>query len=128
MDRLLIRLVVIITFVYFLAVYISAWFCIEWFDDSYILLYEYCVCTVMSSQGKYHCRYMRFTAYGVAVADTITRTDNAYNYLAVDVAILLPISLMVLSLFASFVLALRHYYKVKQLKRKKYEFQRRRTK
>ena len=123
MDKLLVRLFVVLTTLYFLCTYTMAWYGIECFSDAYIVMAELAICVVMSSQGKYHCKYMRFTAYGLTASDSITRIDNAYDILSVDAAIVLPWSIVMCSVTISFVLALRHYYMVLKLKSKQHEIQ-----
>lgn len=116
MGKLLVRLFVVFTSLYFIHAYIMAWFGVECFSDAYIVMAELTICVVMSSQGKYHCKYMKFTAYGLTASDCITRIDNAYDILSVDASIILPLSLVMSSVTISFVLALRHYYRVLKLK------------
>ena len=123
MDKLFVRLFVVFTALYLIHTYIMAWFGVECFSDAYILMAELAICVVMSSQGKYHCKYMRFTAYGLTASDCITRIDNAFDILGVEASIILPLSLVMCSVTISFVLALRHYYRLLKLKHKKYEIQ-----
>ena len=123
MDKLFVRLFVVFTALYLIHTYIMAWFGVECFSDAYIVIAELAICVVMSSQGKYHCKYMKFTAYGLTASDSITRIDNSYDILSVDAAIVLPLSLIMCSVTISFVLALRHYYRLLKLKHKKYEIQ-----
>ena len=123
MDKLLVRLFVVLTTLYFLCTYIMAWYGVECFSDAYIVMAELAICVVMSSQGKYHCKYMKFTAYGLTASDCITRIDNAFDILGVEASIILPLSLVMCSVTISFVLALRHYYRVLNIKFKKHEIQ-----
>ena len=123
MDKLFVRLFVLFTALYLIHTYIMAWFGVECFSDAYIVMAELAICVVMSSQGKYHCKYMKFTAYGLTASDCITRIDNAFDILGVEASIILPLSLVMCSLTISFVLALRHYYRVLKLKYKKHEIQ-----
>ena len=123
MAKLTVRLFVVFTALYFVYTYIMAWYGVECFSDAYIVMAELAICVVMSSQGKYHCKYMRFTAYGLTASDSVTRIDNAYDILSVDAAIVLSLSLVMCSVTISFVLALRHYYMVLKLKSKQHEIQ-----
>ena len=123
MDKLLVRLFVVFTTLYFLCNYLMAWYGVECFSDAYIVMAELAICVVMSSQGKYHCKYMKFTAYGLTASDSVTRIDNAFDILGVEVSIILPLSLVMCSVTISFVLALRHYYRVLKLKSNKHEIQ-----
>ena len=123
MDKLLVRLFVVFTALYFLCTYTMAWYGVECFSDSYIVMAELAICVVMSSQGKYHCKYMKFTAYGLTASDSVTRIDNAFDILGVEASIILPLSIVMCSVTISFVLALRHYYRVLKLKHNKNEIQ-----
>ena len=123
MDKLFVRLFVVFTALYLIHTYIMAWFGVECFSDAYIVMAELAICVVMSSQGKYHCKYMKFTAYGLTASDCITRIDNAFDILGVEAAIVLPLSIVMCSISVSFVLALRHYYRVLKLKSKKHDIQ-----
>ena len=123
MDKLFVRLFVVFTALYLIHTYIMAWFGVECFSDAYIVIAELAICVVMSSQGKYHCKYLRHTAYGLTASDSITRIDNAFDILNVDASIILPLSIVMCSVTISFVLALRHYYRVLKLKHKKHDIQ-----
>lgn len=123
MDKLFVRLFVVFTALYLIHTYIMAWFGVECFSDAYIVTAELAICVVMSSHGKYHCKYMKFTAYGLTASDSVTRIDNAFDILGVEASIILPLSLVMCSVTISFVLALRHYYRVLKLKSKKHEIQ-----
>ena len=122
MDKLLVRLFVVFTTLYFLFTYIMAWYGVECFSDAYIVFAEIAICFVMTSQGKYHCKYLRHTAYGLTASDCITRIDNAFDILGVEASIILPLSLVMSSVTISFFLALRHYYRVLKLKYKIHDF------
>ena len=123
MDKLFVRLFVVFTALYLIHTYIMAWYGVECFSDAYIVIAELAICVVMSSQGKYHCKYMKFTAYGLTSSDGVTRIDNAYDILSVDAAIVLPLSIVMCSVTISFVLALRHYYRVLKNKSRKHDIQ-----
>lgn len=123
MDKMFVRLFVVFTALYLIRTYIMAWFGVECFSDSYIVIAELAICVVMSSQGKYHCKYMKFTAYGLTASDSVTRIDNAFDILGVEASIILPLSLIMCSVTISFVLALRHYYRVLKLKSKHHDIQ-----
>ena len=123
MDKLFVRLFVVFTALYLIHTYIMAWLGVECFSDAYIVMAELSICVVMSSHGKYHCKYMKFTAYGLTASDSVTRIDNAYDILGVEASIILPLSLVMCSVTISFVLALRHYYRVLKNKARKHDIQ-----
>ena len=116
MAKLAVRLFIVFTAVYFVQTYMMAWRGVECFSDAYIVFAEVVICIVMSSQGKYHCKYLKHTAYGLTASDCITRIDNAFDILSVEASIILPLSIVMCSIAVSFVLALIHYYRVLKLK------------
>ena len=123
MGKLLVRLFVVFTAVYFVHTYIMAWLGAECFSDTYIVFAEVVICFFMSSQGKYHCKYLKHTAYGLTASDCITRIDNAFDILSVEASITLTLSIVMCSISVSFVLALRHYYRVLKNKSRKHDIQ-----
>ena len=123
MDKLFVRLFVVFTALYLIHTYIMAWLGVECFSDAYIVMAELSICVVMSSHGKYHCKYMKFTAYGLTASDSVTRIDNAFDILGVEASIILPLSIVMCSVTISFVLALRHYYRVLKNKSRKHDIQ-----
>ena len=123
MAKIAVRLFVVFTAVYFVHTYIMAWLGAECFSDTYIVFAEVVICFVMSSQGKYHCKYLKHTAYGLTASDCITRIDNAFDILSVEASITLPLSIVMCSISVSFVLALRHYYRVLKNKSRKHDIQ-----
>ena len=123
MDKLFVRLFVVFSALYLIHTYIMAWFGVECFSDAYIVMAELAICVVMSSHGKYHCKYLRHNAYGLTASDSVTRIDNAFDILGVEASIILPLSIVMCSVTISFVLALRHYYRVLKLKLKKHDIQ-----
>lgn len=127
MDRILVRFSVVYATIYFLHTYLMAWFGVYTFNDLYIVLFEISLCVVMSSHGKYHCKYMKYTAYGVTTSDGITRADNVWDFIPCDYAIYIPATIVGIGITTSFLMSLRHFYKVKQLKRRKDELHRGRT-
>lgn len=118
LTKFFIRLTVIFTVIYFAVVYTLAWFGIEFFNDAYIVMFELCVCAIMSTQGKYHCRYIKHTAWNLTACDTITRIDGTYDVLSNEAAVIFPAIFLALSVFMPFILAIRHYYKVITIKSK----------
>lgn len=120
MGKLLIRLSTIFTTIYFVYCYYMAQFHgIDLLDDWYLLLFELCVIFCCFEQGKFHCRYMRFLVIGIFISDVLTRLDNYYNFLTITQHNIIPICILYTSLSVSLFCAIRHFYKVRKLKRKR---------
>lgn len=119
LPKFLVRLTVVFTTIYFAVVYALSWCGIEFFNDAYILLFELCICSFISVQGKYHCKYIKYTAWNMTAADTVTRIDGAYNLLTADAIITISAIFINLAWLIPFTLALWHYYKVRKISKKR---------
>ena len=98
---------------------IAQFFFIDILGNWYIVMFETCVVIYCFSEGKYHCEYLKFSALSLLVVDTLTRLDNTFNFLSVDAHNLIPIAILALGIGTSITLALRHFYKVNQLRNKR---------
>lgn len=119
LPKFLVRITIIFVAIYFLTTFVLAQNGIEYFNDFYIVLLELCLCVFCSVQGNYHCKYMRYTAWSIFTSDMLTRLDNAYDFLSVDMHNQIPICILALGLSTSVFLAIRHFILVQILKRKK---------
>lgn len=117
MGKVFVRLVIVFVSIYMLISFIVAHTLgIDVLTNSYTLLFELCTVVYCFSEGKYHCKYMKYTALSVFISDTITRLDNAINFLSVEEHNLIPISLIALGMTTSIILAFMHFYLVSKLK------------
>lgn len=87
-------------------------------SQSYYLLFELCVCLCISKQGVYHCKFVKWTAYGILASDTIVCLDNAFDIFPVNFMVFAPAIIITLGLLTTITLAARHYIKVKKHKRR----------
>lgn len=119
MDRLLVRLTIALTAIYFMISFVYAqFFGIDILADWHSIPFELCVVVSTFTAGRYHCVYMRSTAISLLLCDIITQVDNYYNFLSVSAHNLIPIGILALGLGTSITLAIRHFYKVAKLRRK----------
>lgn len=121
MGKFLTRLSIITISIYFLITYLIAQSVgINLFENFYILLLELTIVVYSFGEGKYHCKYIKYLALCVFISDTITRLDYKFNFLSVSVHNLIPIGLIAIGMCTSLILSLRHYFKVRKLKLKRY--------
>lgn len=119
MSKLLIRLTVVGVALYLVICYIiDIIFGIEIWTQTYYLMFEYCVCLCISKQGVYHCKYIKYTAYGILMSDSIVCLDNATNIFPMPFMVFIPPIIISLGLLTTTVLAIRHYIKVRKIKRR----------
>lgn len=118
MSKLIIRITVIGVAIYLILCYLFAiFFNDNLWSQTYYLLFELCVCLCISKQGVYHCKYIKYTAYGILLSDCVVCLDNTYNLIPTNVMSLLPPLIISFGLFTTTMLAIKHYIRVHKIKR-----------
>ena len=117
MGKFLVRLTIALVAIYFVVVFIIGQaFGINAYDNIYILLFELCVVVYTFSEGKYHCKYMKYTALSILLADTLTRLDYMFDFMSVTAHNLIPIGILAIGIGTSITKAFIHFYRVLKLK------------
>lgn len=117
MGKFLVRLTIALVAVYFVVVFIIGQaFGINAYDNIYILLFELCVVVYTFSEGKYHCKYMKYTALSILLADTLTRLDYMFDFMSVTAHNLIPTGILAVGIGTSITKAFIHFYRVLKLK------------
>ena len=118
MSKLFVRITVLLVALYMLVCHVAAvtWQINLW-SHTYTVLFEICVCLCITAQGKYHCKFMRWTAYGITLNDAIVSADELLDFIPYHIAIVLPFIIITIGLLVTTILATRHYIRVKRLKR-----------
>lgn len=118
MGKFIVRISIVLTAIYFIVSSLFAQFlCIDILRPYYIPLFELCVVMYTFSEGKYHCKYIRYTALSVFLADTLTQLDNAFDFLTIEAHNLIPVTMIVIGIFIGVFLAIKHYVRVIKLKK-----------
>ena len=119
MSKFLIRVTIIgVAFYLILCYLIPAFIDANIWSQAYYLLFELCVCLCISKQGVYHCRFIKYTAYGILLSDTLVCIDNACDLFPVNFMVFVPCIVISCGLFTTTALAIRHYIKVRKYKRR----------
>lgn len=118
MDRVITRLSIVLITIYFIVSYVLAQFGIDILTNSYVLLFELCVVSYTFCSGKFHCKYMRWTALSILIVDLLNHSDYYFNYIPVSIFNILPIGILALGIGTSITLAIRHFYQVTKLRQK----------
>lgn len=118
MDRVITRLSIVLITIYFIVSYVLAQFDIDILTNSYVLLFELCVVSYTFCSGKFHCKYMRWTALSILIVDLLNHSDYYFNYIPVSIFNILPIGILALGIGTSITLAIRHFYQVTKLRQK----------
>lgn len=119
MSKFLIRMTIIGVALYLIFCYtLAVFFNLDAWAPNYKLLFELCVCLCISKQGVYHCKFIKYTAYGILLSDTIVCIDNVYDIFPVNFMVFVPAVIIAAGLATTTFLALRHYIKVRRFKRR----------
>lgn len=117
MGKFIVRLSIPIVAIYFLIVFIIGIVREEnIFSSNYALIFELCVVVYTFSEGKYHCKYMKYTALSILLADTLTRLDYMFDFMSVTAHNLIPIGILAIGIGTSITKAFIHFYRVIKLK------------
>lgn len=117
MDKILTRFVLIGVSIYFILAFLCAQFLYkDIMHDYHIVCFEFLAVVYCFTQGKFHCRFMRWTAISILVVELLTRTDNTLNFLSVTAHNLIPIGILALGLGTTITLAIRHFIHVNRLR------------
>lgn len=117
MGKTVVRISVVSVTLYFVVAYLCAQFLgIDIPNDYHSIPFEICVVVYAFSGGKYHCRYLKYTAITLPIVDLLSRLDNSYDFLSVAAHNLIPIGIIALGIATSLTLAIRHFIQVTRLR------------
>ena len=120
MGKFLVRLTIASVAIYMVTGYLVAQLLgIDIILGNYPLLFELCVVVYTFSEGKYHCKYMKYTALSILFADTLTRLDYIFDFMSVTAHNLIPIGILAIGIGISITKAIMHFVRVMKLKIKK---------
>lgn len=120
MGKFLVRITIALVAIYFIIAFLVAQLLgIDIMYNTYILLFELCVVVYTFSEGKYHCKYMKYTALSILLADTLTRLDYIFDFMSVSAHNLIPIGILALGIGTSITKAIMHFVRVMKLKKEK---------
>lgn len=118
MSKLSIRLSVIIVAVYLILCYVvEVLFDTNIWSQTYYLLFELCTCLCISKQGVYHCRFIKYTAYGIFASDSLVCMNNIFDFLPINWTVYVPPIIIAIGLLTTTTLAIRHFISVQRIKK-----------
>ena len=102
-----------------LAYYMAQFHRVDILYNSYTLMFEACVVAYSFSEGKYHCRFAKWTMLSIFASDIISHLDYHYNFISVGIYNYLLAFILFAGVSTSCSLAIRHFYRVIKLNRRK---------
>lgn len=119
MSKFVIRITIVGVALYLILCYmVEMFFDTNIWSQAYYLLFELCVCLCISRQGVYHCKYIKYTAYGIFMSDALVCIDNAWDIFPVSFMVFVPAAIIATGLGITTLLAIRHYTRVRKYKRR----------
>lgn len=125
MGKALLRLSIISVALYLVICYYFAQFYgVDLLRNSYTLLFELCLVVILfEDSSKYFCRFIKWTMLSVFISDTISHIDYYIDFISVGVYNYIVSFILFAGFGTSCTLALRHFYQVTKLKRKKKSYE-----
>lgn len=123
MRNFIVRISIFGISLYFILVLVAAWFGIEISDNVFIRLpLEYILYHVAKTDPKYNCKYARFLALSIFMTELFSTID-VYFGIVPDAYIYLSIlsSIWIVSIISTIVLSIRHFKRVRRLKKNEKE-------
>lgn len=118
MCKFIVRLTIMLTAIYFVLACIVAQFLgVDIITNLYTIPFELCVVVYSFSEGKYHCKYIKYTALAILLSDIISQLDNYYDFLSIEAHNAVPIFLIALGIFIGVYKAIKHYASVIKIKK-----------
>ena len=118
MSKLFIRLMVVFVALYMVTCYlVAAIFEVNIWCQFYYPMLWMVVCLCISKQGLYHCRYIKWTAYGLFVEELAASLDAMFDIIPDNVFAVMPPMAIMIGLTVTTTLAVQHYIKVKRIKK-----------
>ena len=121
MGKFLVRITIVFTALYLVLSYVIAQFIgVDILVPYYNVLFELCVVIYAFSEGKYHCKYIKYTALAILFADILTYVDNCYDFLTVEAHNLIPVFIITAGILTGVILAIKHYIYVRKIKKQRH--------
>lgn len=126
MDKFIIRATAILVNAYIPVVMFYAYNGVDISDYDYIFSSSVLlgvILTILShTQGKYHCKWMRFLCYNSTAVPTIGFIDSKYILFEDAIEFIYVISaLWVITILATLILAINHFRRVRKVKKSRYK-------
>lgn len=118
MSKFALRVSILTISIYMIICYIAALaFGVNVWSHTYTVLIELCLCLCISAQGKYQCKYMRWTLYGITISDALTSLDELFDFIPYNIVSFVPPIIIIVGLLTTTTLAIKHYIRIKRRKR-----------
>lgn len=130
MDKFIVRFSILSLNAYIFVVLAYAFNGIDISDFDYIftdsVMFGIVLTTLVHVQGRYHCKWIRALCYNLVAIPTTNFVDCKFEVFGTaDYLIYTYCGFLLISILVTIILAIRHFTKVRKLKRQQYEIRRR---
>lgn len=130
MDKFIVRFSVLALNMYMIVALAYAMNGIDISEYDYIftdsLIIGIVLTTLVHVQGRYHCKWIRALCYNLNIVPSINFIDCKYPlFETAEGYIYFVTSIISISIIVTIILAIRHFTKVRRIKRQQYEIRRR---
>ncbi len=120
MDKFLTRITILLVATYFVISFMVAQFLgIDILRYTYTLLFELCVVVYTFTSGKYHCRFIRWTALSIFGCEVVSHLDYYLNFIPISIYNFLLIAIMIAGIATSTYKAIQHFVRVIKVNKRK---------
>lgn len=120
MGKTLVRFTTIIVAIYLIAAYLIAQiYGIDILTNFHTLLFELIVVVYSNSEGKFHCKYLKYTITSIFISECLTRLDYLINFLSVSEHNTFPIVIIACGIGMTTYKAIVHFIHVIKLNNKR---------
>jgi hypothetical protein len=117
MGKFFVRITIVLVAIYFIVSYYMAQFYgTDILYNSYTLLFELCVLMYTFCEGKYHCKFIKWTMLSIFISDVISHLDYYIDFIPVGIYNYVCSFVLFFGFGTSLTLAIKHFYKVNKLK------------
>lgn len=120
MGRLFVRMTIILTSLYMMISYIlSHFFDKDIIGDWYVILYEIVIIIYCFSEGKFHCKYVKFLAFSNLMCDTAMRFDRYTMVIETERHDFIPFGALAFGLMFCAIMSILHFSGKNNIKKHK---------
>lgn len=113
LPKLIVRITIIYITILFIVTFAqNLFFNKDYISYFYIPLLEFCLCIFVSTQDVYHCKFLKYLAWAIFISDTLTRLNNAYNFIPLGYWCLLPSIILCFGISITLILSIKHFMRI----------------
>lgn len=120
MEKIIVRFTIFGIAIYMLIVFCFAWNGTLVSFNGYVVFLDYCLYRLACDEGRYHCKYARAIPLNLMFTDTFVCLDEYLNLIpSAEIYLFIVSFTWAISIAITVILGVRHFRKVRKLKKEK---------